>query len=296
MRSRLVLILFILIATSTTSWALSAEVYPSAVLQGDPFVIKVSAPAGMSLRAKYGDKEIFLGKCGFQCYEAVGSVDLEAQPGELRIALYDGGVMQQYLTLEVMQGEFRRQEITLPADKVNLSPEDDARAEREAAMLRALWKRHSPLKWDSPFIMPLLNEYSTEFGVIRIMNKTKRSRHSGLDIRGAAGTPVLAANNGIVMVAENLFFGGNSIVIDHGQRVYSVYMHLSAINVEPGSKVSKGTVVGLVGSTGRSTGPHLHYTLKVDAENANPESATRLPLGPFKETVANVEDTKEATP
>ena len=121
-------------------------------------------------------------------------------------------------------------------------------------------------------------EISTEFGVKRIMNKKKTSVHRGMDFRGATGTPVKALNAGKVVLADDLFYGGNTLIIDHGMGLYSVYMHLSKINVAHGSRVGKGQLVGLVGSSGRATGPHLHLSVKLNGISVNPESLFKLKL------------------
>jgi murein DD-endopeptidase MepM/ murein hydrolase activator NlpD len=188
------------------------------------------------------------------------------------------GEDSQAFHLTVREGAFPQQQLTLPAGKVALSPEDEERANREAARLRALWTQPAERLWDGTFIMPLENGVSTRFGVKRIINGTKKSVHSGLDIRGKTGEQVKAANDGRVALAEELFFGGNTIVLDHGQGIFTIYMHLSRIIVSPDSVVLKGDIIGLVGSTGRSTGPHLHYGVKVNAVNANPRSLAGLPL------------------
>jgi murein DD-endopeptidase MepM/ murein hydrolase activator NlpD len=99
-----------------------------------------------------------------------------------------------------------------------------------------------------------------------------------MDIRGEEGEDVRASNRGRVIFAGELFFGGNTIIIDHGQGIYTLYMHLSEIHVRSGEMVSKGNIVGLVGSSGRSSGPHLHFGVKVMNTNINPLSLIELDL------------------
>ena len=119
---------------------------------------------------------------------------------------------------------------------------------------------------------------STEFGLNRIMNKKRNSVHTGTDFRGKTGAPVRSINSGTVVLAGDFFFGGNTVVVDHGMGLYSIYMHLSKFNVVKGDKVSKEQTVGLVGSTGRVTGPHLHMSVKLNGVSVNPESLFRLKL------------------
>jgi murein DD-endopeptidase MepM/ murein hydrolase activator NlpD len=125
-------------------------------------------------------------------------------------------------------------------------------------------------------MLPLENETSTLFGTKRILNKKRVSVHKGLDIKWEE--EVKASNSGRVVLAEELFFGGNTIILDHGQGIYTIYMHLSEFNITPEDIISKGDVIGLVGSSGRSTGPHLHFGVKVLNINTNPISLVKLNL------------------
>ncbi|NIP22967.1 MAG: M23 family metallopeptidase [Phycisphaerae bacterium] len=182
------------------------------------------------------------------------------------------------LPLEVTEGVFPVTRITVDEEKVKLSPEDEKRADREEARLKALWELKTERLWSGGFLIPLRNSYSTLFGTKRIFNNEKESVHSGLDIRGRHGESVWASNRGRVVVAEELFFGGNTVVLDHGLGIYTIYMHLSEIKVAVDDIVEKGKVVGLVGSTGRSTGPHLHFSVKIGSTSTNPLAMTKLPL------------------
>jgi hypothetical protein len=258
--------------------ALQAVVLPPSVKPGDPFVLRVYTNPDAP-EARVGEEDLAFAPCGPGCFEAVGAVDLQTPPGTVSIEVRAAGEVLR-LPLVVEKAAFPLQKLTLPEGEVTLSPKDEARAEREAALLRALWQRVSGKLWEGRFLMPLDNSFSTAFGTRRLMNGTKKGRHTGLDIRGHRGEPVLAANAGRVVLARELFFGGNTVVLDHGQGIYTIYMHLSAFKVAKGSVVRKGQVIGLVGSTGRSTGPHLHYGVKVNAVNTNPVALSELPLGP----------------
>jgi hypothetical protein len=256
--------------------AFTAVVDPVELTQGDPFMLIVKDTEAEP-EASFNSKELSLSPCGEGCWVTLGLVPLGTEPGKHHVRISEQG-LGIGLSINVALGNFPVQHLTLPEDKVNLSPEDEARADEEAARLKALWKEQGPRFWDGDFIMPLEGGVSTGFGVKRIMNKEKTSVHSGLDIRGNYGTPVLAANSGRVAVVDDLFFGGNTVVIDHGSGIYSVYMHLQEQRVTEGEPVARGEVIGLVGSTGRSTGPHLHYTVKLASENVNPHSLARLPV------------------
>jgi hypothetical protein len=281
MAMRLIKVLTILAALlllRMPALALEAVVQPSEVDPGDAFVVRVtgadSTPSA-SFDGSFRGSGLNFAACGKGCFVAIGVADVEAKPGDYDIRVEGSG---ENLTLKVKEAKFPVQRLTLPEDKVTLSPADEKRAEVEAVKLRAILSEVTEKRYEGSFIMPLENSFSTEFGVKRVMNGQKKGSHGGVDIRGGRGEPVKASNNGVVVLAEKLFFGGNTLVIDHGLGIYSIYMHLSAFNASRGQKVSKGEVVGFVGSTGRATGPHLHFGVKVDMTNANPVSLVNLPL------------------
>ena len=168
--------------------------------------------------------------------------------------------------------------MSLPEEKVSLCPEDLERVERENERLQRIFETATERLWEGSFIVPLENDISMGFGTKRIMNRKMISVHRGVDIRGKEGEHIKASNNGRIVLAEELFLGGNTIIIDHGQGLYSIYMHLSKFNSDLNDSVSRGDVIGYVGSTGRSTGPHLHFGVKVNTISVNPFSLTRLPL------------------
>ncbi len=256
--------------------AFQADVLPRDVAPGDAFLVKVtgtevSPMARVSLRGT--DFRFF--RCGNECALAVGAVDMNDEPGNyaVRITL---GHMTKHLKLRVLRPDFPTQKLTLSRDKVFLSKKNLKRVRSEKRLLQSIFRKESIPLWKGSFLMPLRNEISTAFGTRRVINEEVVSSHRGLDIRGKAGEPVLASNNGRVVLAQDLFYGGNTVVLDHGQGIYTLYMHLSEIRVKEGTFVSKGEPVGLVGSTGRSTGPHLHFGVKVKNISVNPLSFTRL--------------------
>lgn len=271
-----VLLVFIFLALPVTTYAFHAELVPSEVSPGDAFLVKVtgvsSEPAVL-----FSGKQLNFTNCGKDCFIAIGAIDIETSPGVYNVSLKSGGDSM-LLGLNIRHAAFAVLRLTLPETKVSLSPKDLQRADKEAERLNALWLISSDKLWDGSFIMPLDNSKSTAFGTKRIFNNKKVSIHRGLDINGRAGEAIKASNRGRVVLAEELFFGGNTIILDHGQGIYTIYMHLSALNAGLGDIVSKGAVVGLVGSTGRASGPHLHFGVKVANINTNPDSVLKLGL------------------
>ncbi|MEK6672158.1 MAG: M23 family metallopeptidase [Nitrospirota bacterium] len=270
-----VFFLFILLAGAD---AFQAKVIPQVITQGDAFVVKVTglgklAPPSASL----GTRELNFAGCGDGCFMAFGAVDLDTKPGLYKILIASGKINIR-LRLVIRRANFPTLNISLPEEKVSLSPEDNARAEQEASLLKSLWQNVTEPLWEGSFILPLGNTISTGFGVKRIFNGKKTSIHRGIDIKGQEGDEVRASNRGRVALVEELFFGGRTIVLDHGNGIFSVYMHLSVVNIRPDDLVSKGQVIGRVGSSGRASGPHLHYGVKVGDISANPLSLSRLGL------------------
>jgi biotin carboxyl carrier protein len=159
------------------------------------------------------------------------------------------------------------------------TPETLQRIEAEKQILIALWKKTTPEKqWDGLFIYPIASEITQEFSIKRVFQGEFRSFHSGIDLRAKDPTEVLAANRGVVVLTGDHFFSGNFVIIDHGRRLFSFYAHLSAIKVKEGDAVEKGQVIAVSGNTGRITGPHLHWTIKVNSVNVDPVSVTEMKI------------------
>ncbi len=254
------------------------EIFPSRVNPGDAFVIKVIDVRSEQLSEAVLNKNTFkFSRCGEGCFIAIGAVGIDTKQGDYPIKLNIGGNKAGSI-LTVQHKEFPTINLTLPEDKVILKPDDLKRAQKEAEKLKSIWPKESEKLWAGRFLMPLANKTSTQFGTKRIMNKKKISVHRGVDVKGGKGEPVKAFNKGKVVLAEELFFGGKTIILDHGQGIFSIYMHMSGFNAEPMDIVSKGKVIGFVGSSGRATGPHLHFGVKVQSINVNPVSLIELEL------------------
>ena len=127
--------------------------------------------------------------------------------------------------------------------------------------------------WNEDFIYPLNTKITSNFGTKRVYNGKLKSYHSGTDFRAKNGTPIIASNSGIVKISQNRFYSGNSIVIDHGQGVYSCYFHLSRMAFKDGDLIKKGETLGLSGDTGRVTGPHLHFSFRINGIQVDPLNA-----------------------
>ncbi len=198
-------------------------------------------------------------------------------PVEFPGVLEDGRPLTVELPLSPV--EYGIQEITLPRQMVDYPPEVVPRIEREALSFREAVAGRTPgMVLRRPFIPPLGREMrvSGGFGVKRVLNGEERSPHSGEDLAAPRGTRALAANDGRVALVGDLYLTGKTVVVDHGQGIFTLYAHLDKIYVNHGQAVERGKTVGTVGSTGRATGPHLHYGVIIRGVKVDPESLRAL--------------------
>ena len=208
-------------------------------------------------------------------------VDMAASPGPhpLRVQVKDGTgrVFERVFQVTVKKGDFMVQRLTLPEEMVELQGELLQRVLEENRMVKEVYITiRSEKLWNDTFIRPVEGPITGGFGVRRIINAKPRSPHSGVDISAPAGTPVASCNNGIVVLARELYLCGKTIIIDHGFGLYSIYMHLSEMLVREGQWVRCGDVIGLVGATGRVTGAHLHWGVRLLGARIDPFSLLRL--------------------
>ncbi|OYV96155.1 MAG: hypothetical protein B7Z62_08755 [Deltaproteobacteria bacterium 37-65-8] len=173
--------------------------------------------------------------------------------------------------------KFAVQELTLPKGMAEFDNATLARIGAEAEELSRRFSRVTPPRWRTPFLPPVEEYRPANFGARRVINGDPRMPHAGVDIRLPAGTPVRAIADGRVAFAGEQFFGGRSVVIDHGGGVFSVYYHLKEFSVAEGQEISRGDRIGSVGATGRATGPHLHFGVRVPGGRVDPTRLFALP-------------------
>jgi hypothetical protein len=217
-------------------------------------------------------------------HHALLGIDLQRPPGEyeaqISARLANGQDLTCSSAVDVRTGRFVVERLKVAPGFVELSPENEARAATESKRVHEILATITPERlWSGRFRFPLAGKpRGHNFGTRRILNGDPRSPHSGLDISAPAGTPIHAAQSGRVVLADNLFFSGNTVILDHGLGVYTFYGHMKVIKVKEGEDVRTGDILGLVGATGRATGPHLHWSLIVDGAYVNPLGIIRLPL------------------
>jgi len=202
-------------------------------------------------------------------------VDLEKPAGayEWKISWTgsDGKPMVCTQAITVRTGKFPTERLTVEKQFVQPDPEQQKRAEEDQKKMKAIYDTVTPeVLWKGKFLVPLKGVTTGgNFGRRRVLNGEARSPHAGVDFPAVAGTPVYAAQAGKVVLAENLYYSGNTVVIDHGFGIYTLYAHLSEIGVHAGDSVDVSEEIGKVGATGRVTGPHLHWGLTIDHARVN---------------------------
>jgi murein DD-endopeptidase MepM/ murein hydrolase activator NlpD len=202
-------------------------------------------------------------------------IDLEKPAGryEYKIAWKDSvGQGKSCASVVVVRtGKFPTEHLTVEKQFVQPDPEQQKRAEDDSKKMRAIYDTVTPERlWKGAFRVPLKGvETGGNFGRRRVLNGVARSPHAGVDFPAPTGTPVLAPQAGKVVLAEDLYYSGNTIVIDHGFGIYTLYAHLSQFVAHAGDSVEAGTEIGKVGATGRVTGPHLHWGLTIDHARVN---------------------------
>ncbi len=174
----------------------------------------------------------------------------------------------------VEDGNYKSEIIKVQKSKVTLNQKNKIRAQSEYKEAMNIYKNStSKIFWTKDFIYPIDSKITSNFGNKRVYNNTIKSFHSGTDFKAAIGTKIKAINDGIVVLAKDRFYAGNSIVINHGQGVYSCYFHLSKMNYKEGDFVKKGEIIALSGDTGRVTGPHLHFSIRIHSKLVDPLQA-----------------------
>jgi murein DD-endopeptidase MepM/ murein hydrolase activator NlpD len=257
------------------------QLFPGDILR---FAITAGRAIGRAEASFAGQRVVFYEIVGGREWIGLVGVDLETKAGHYSIqgvlTFEDGGSQPFERHVQIVPKRFPVQRISVEEKYVTLSPEDSRRAEQESKKLEAIWKISSgPKLWEGRFLKPVATELSSGFGRRRIVNNKPRSPHSGVDLKAKAGTAIVAANCGRVVLAEDLFYSGQTIVLDHGLGLYTFYGHCSKLEVKRGEIIKKGEVIAEVGSTGRVTGPHLHWACRISEARIDPIKLTSFLLG-----------------
>ncbi|MBI1425514.1 MAG: peptidoglycan DD-metalloendopeptidase family protein [Gammaproteobacteria bacterium] len=241
----------------------------SAPVPGGVAVIKLDVDE-KPVKAYFEKHRVMVLQQGQDWYAIVG-LPLSLKPGKYTLS-YTTRQQQQRHDFSVVDKEYATQRLTLKNKRmVNPTPKDLVRIGKESKIIHralATWRATPDVNLN--FEMPVEGIISSPYGLRRIFNGEPRNPHSGLDIAAAVGTPIHAPSGGVVLATGDYFFNGNTILLDHGQGLVTMYCHMSKIEVKPGQHVAQGQVIGLVGRTGRVTGPHLHWGVSLNNTMVEP--------------------------
>jgi murein DD-endopeptidase MepM/ murein hydrolase activator NlpD len=240
---------------------------------GEVVVVSI-ADAAAPIRVRAFDRDVPVYRADAGQWRAIVGIDLDVKPGTYTIAV-DAGSPPRHVdqALVVAKRVFRTRRLTVDEAFVTPPPSEQERIAADAKLLERVWNTpaREPL-WTTPFVGPVPQPANSAFGTRSVFNGKPRNAHGGADFLSPSGTPVHAPNAGRVAVARNLYFSGNTVVIDHGAGLFSMLAHFSAIDVAEGDRVEPGQVVGRVGATGRVTGPHLHWAVRANGARVDPLS------------------------
>ncbi|MFZ5944704.1 MAG: peptidoglycan DD-metalloendopeptidase family protein [Bacillota bacterium] len=200
-------------------------------------------------------------------------VNYRTKPGpydcQIQVMRNGTSIFNESFTIHVNHKQFPTQHLKVTQTQLNIRTSDRRDDDAKYVRIAKSVSSSAPL-WEGAFLLPLQGRISTEYGVIRYINNEESGRHAGIDIAALRSTPIKATNSGIVTLTRNQLVTGNTVVIDHGMDIFSSYAHLHKIYVKQGQYVRKGDIIGEVGSTGFSTGPHLHWTISLKDIFVNP--------------------------
>ena len=259
---------------------------PAFPQQGDPLLVSVRPKDG-----KAPEGGTFLGRplrffaWGQGEWRALVPVPVDTHPGPqaLKVTLVArGGVSRRTETrkVTVKAGDFETEHLHVSPRFARPPKRYRRELHRDHRRVHLAYAHRTPKRlWRAPFVTPLDGRTTNPYGVKRTFNGKTRSRHLGWDIDGKTGDPVKAAAAGRVVLAHHLYYSGNTVILDHGLGLFTVYFHLSKMDVSPGDRVDAGDVLGKVGATGRATGPHLHFGVKLEGHYVSPRRLLDLGMG-----------------
>jgi murein DD-endopeptidase MepM/ murein hydrolase activator NlpD len=224
---------------------------------------------------------LFLGLVGVDFESAVGKraldVEVEGLCGDRHAA---------HRALDVVAGKFPIQKLKVAPAYVEPPASELDRIREDKEKVGRVWGSGDARRmWDGPFVLPVDAPARDNFGSRRVFNGKPRSSHEGADLAAPAGAPVKAPGPGRVALADELYFSGGTVILDHGAGLFTMYFHLSRIDVKPGDDVLAGKQIGAVGATGRATGPHLHWGARLNRARINPLGLLQLPAWPAEAQV-----------
>jgi len=243
--------------------------------QGDVVVLTATTAQPLEeIRARAFDRDLATFRVGSTTWQTLVGIDIDTKPGVYTVsfdATSPTGSITAVAELTVTARQFGRRVLTVDNAFVNPPEPVLVRITREARELEQLWTQSEPRRlWSGSFVRPVPGRVNSAFGSRSIFNGQARQPHGGADFLSPTATPIHAPNSGRVLLARDLYFTGNTVVIDHGLGVYSLLAHLSVVGVREGAMVTRDEIIGEVGATGRVTGPHLHWAVRMNGARVDP--------------------------
>lgn len=264
--------------------ALAIDLKARTLRPGELLVVTMAVPPpATDVRVRVFDRTVAAFPIDDGRWRALVGIDLDQRFGTYTVEaqVIDGqSILQATRAFVVQRRAFPVRTLSVAPDFVNPPPAVTARIEAEQQFTRAVYAESATTRlWTGPFVRPVPQAANSRFGTRSVFNGERRNPHAGTDFLSPAGTPIRSPNNGRIVAARDLFFTGNTVIIDHGLGVFSLMAHMSRLDVTEGEDVVAGQQLGLVGATGRVTGPHLHWAMAVAGARVDPISVLAL-LGP----------------
>jgi murein DD-endopeptidase MepM/ murein hydrolase activator NlpD len=258
---------------------------PAKLVNGSPVLFQVTAPPKVqSVSASWlGHDVVFFRPAAGKTWYALAGVPVETAQGRYDLIVketFDSGRLTEIrVSVKVASAAYPKIQIKVAKQFTEPGPEQVHEIAADKDVKQKTFATETPQRsWMGPFLSPVSAPISDVFGTARVINQEVKSRHLGLDYGVPTGTPVQAINHGTVLLARSLFFEGNCVVLDHGQGLLSLYLHLSEFRVKEGDIVDPGQVIGLSGGTGRATGPHLHLAIRWQGVYLDPAILLKMRL------------------
>jgi len=270
-------------SASSKSWLVSWQ--PEPIVNGAPLVFRVVAPVRLqALSGQWFEHDVFFNyDAATKSWYGIAGVSLETSRGTYGLTLKGttaaGNEISFLQKIRVRAAKYPSVAVTVAPKFTEPSPEQLQQIDQDKALKQKIFLHVEPEReWTGSFHPPVNASITGVFGTRRVFNGEVQSTHQGLDFAAPQGTPVSAANAGTVLLARPMYFEGNCVVLDHGQGLLTIYMHLSDFKVKEGDRVTAGQELGLSGATGRATGPHLHLAVRWQGIYLNPATLLELKL------------------
>ena len=266
-------------AQGTVAWS------PDKLINGAPVIFRYQSPAPLkSLDGNFLGKRVFFRfDSASNAWYGFAGIDYDTKPSShdlnLTATATNGQKSSFAQMIPIAKGFYRTSTISVPKKYVDPDPADAARIVQERNLKNDVLNRLTNTQlWAGSFVAPASLGTTSEFGSQRTYNGKRQSVHQGLDYGAGVGTQIRAINSGQVILARDLYFEGNCVVIDHGQGLLSLYFHLSQFKIKEGDSITKGQLIALSGGTGRVTGPHLHLAVRWQGIYVNPATLLGIKL------------------